>query len=474
MNKRYVPAATTFLAAVMLTAAVSAQTNDETTPSTGISKVRIVRLSEVKGIVHVDRSAGKGFEAAMTNLPIVEQNRLRTDTGVAEVEFEDNSTLRLGPDSLVEFPQLERLSTGPTISSVHLLKGTAYVSLVKSQGNQFNLTFGQQTLALPPATHIRLQIVGDEAKLAVLDGVVHIDSTSGAIDVPKKKMATFSLLEQNQPLIAKDVSADPLDSWDKEAAGYHARTATMSAFNSSPYAYGVNDMMYYGSFVDAGSCGSMWRPYFASAAWDPYSNGAYAWYPGAGYSWVSPYPWAWTPFHYGSWTNCPGAGWGWQPGGTWSGLNNIAGMRKYGNIVPPPVHPPAPGAPTMTAVNAKPLVRSEIASPEAFLFRKDSAGMGIPRNTLGKLDKLSRTTESRGVASAPIYMSMAPSNGAIGRLNSAGVSVTSIHRGYAASSDAQLGSSNVGAARSGGASNSSMGSVSASNAHASGSSGHAH
>ena len=123
---------------------------------------------------------------------------------------------------------------------------------------------------------------------------------------------------------------DPFDAWDKNAAEYHAQTAGSGTLSSSPYAYGLNDMGYYGSFMDAGGCGSMWRPYFASAAWDPYSNGVWAWYQGAGYSWVSPYPWGWTPYHYGSWSYCPGAGWGWRPGGSWNGLNNSTAFGPGG------------------------------------------------------------------------------------------------------------------------------------------------
>ena len=69
----------------------------------------------------------------------------------------------------------------------------------------------------------------------------------------------------------------------------------------------------------------MWRPYFASASWNPYGSGLWAWYPSAGYSWVSPYPWGWTPYHYGSWSFCSGTGWGWTPGGSWMGLSNVPG-----------------------------------------------------------------------------------------------------------------------------------------------------
>ena len=71
-------------------------------------------------------------------------------------------------------------------------------------------------------------------------------------------------------------------------------------------AYGSSDLNYYGSFSNTG-CGSMWRPYFASAAWSPYDNGMWAYYPSVGYSWVSPYPWGWIPFHSGNWVNCGGA-----------------------------------------------------------------------------------------------------------------------------------------------------------------------
>jgi hypothetical protein len=437
------------LSILLLAAALPAQKNDATqteTAAPGASKVRIVRLSQVRGEVQIKHETDRAFESAMANLPIVEKTTLRVGTGVAEIEFEDNSTVRLGPDTMVEFPRLERLSTGATASSVHLTMGTAYVSLLKSPGNQFTLLFGDRKLDLPPSSHVRLQIEGSEAKLAVFDGNVHVDNATGAVDVSKKKTATFQLMDQSQPTIAKDIASSELDSWDHDAVGYHSRVASHSAF-SSPYSYGTNDMAYYGSFIDAGGCGSMWRPYFASAAWDPFSNGAWAWYPGAGYSWVSPYPWGWTPYHYGNWSYCAGTGWGWMPGGAWNGLNNVAilnppagsglvppasGPRVGGSgLVPhPPVHSPRFGESTVTPVNLKPLVHSGISSPESFAFRKDSAGMGIPRDSLGRLDRFSRQADSHGVSSTQIYMTAPASTN--GRMNNNFEHLgASIHRGPA-------------------------------------------
>jgi hypothetical protein len=424
-----------FLVCVLLPPPLlAAQSPDDAQATHSLSKIRVVRLSEVRGAVQLDRSTGRGFEAAMANLPIVEQNRLRTDQGVAEVEFEDNSTLRLAPDSEAEFPQLERKADGTTVSAVHLLRGTAYVSLVKSKGNEFNLAFDKQNAVLPPGTHVRLDTNGATASFAVFDGSAQVEGPTGTVAIARKETVVFHLADQSPPTTERQVAAETYDSWDKDATGYHARTASMSALSSVPYTYGLNDLMYYGNFLNAGSCGMMWQPYFVSAGWDPYSNGAWAFYPGAGYSWVSPYPWAWTPYHYGAWSFCPGMGWGWQPGGVWNGLNNVVASSGGGPLrFRPPASPPGPGQSTLTAVNLKPLVRSEVASPESFLFRRDSAGLGIPRDTLGKLDKLSREAAERGFSSTHIYLSAPASTSVAGRAPTQDFSPVAIHRGFAPS-----------------------------------------
>ncbi len=364
--------ATAGLSVLLFAAALPAQTDGAASAS--VSKVRIVRLSEVKGTVQLDRSTGRGFEPAITNLPIVEQNRLQTGTGVAEVEFEDNSSLRLAPDSIVEFPELSRTSAGATISSVHILKGMAYITLMKSRGSEFNVLYGSHKISLPPATHIRLQVNDNDAKLAVLDGALTIDTPHGPVEVSKKKTVTLLAADDINPTVAKNVSADPFDAWDKQSTEYHARAAAYSAFGNSPYAYGVSDMMYYGAFANVGGCGSMWRPYFASAAWDPYSAGAWAYYSGAGYSWA--------------------------------------------------------GEPSMIAVISKPIVRSEMSNSNSFVFRKDSAGLGIPRGDLGQLNKFSDHAVLKGTASTSVYVSAGSSAGSGGmRAGTASMGAVSIHRG---------------------------------------------
>lgn len=420
--------------ALLVTATSPVLATDSSASDAGASKIRVVRLSEAKGAVTMDRAIGRGFERAMANMPIVEGSSLRTDQGVAEVEFEDNSSLRLAPNTVVEFPKLERLATGATVSTVRLVRGTAYVSLVKSKtGNPFTLAFDHENVALEPGSHLRLDLDDKQAKLAMLDGSAYVEGPAGTEEIARKKTLSFHLSDQTQS-VDKEIASEAYDDWDKTATDYHARTTSYSALSSTPYAYGLNDISYYGSFADlGGGCGMMWRPYFASAAWDPYSNGAWAFYQGAGYSWVSPYPWGWTPYHSGTWSLCPGIGWGWLPGSAWNGLGMGNSLIAGGGVhrFQPPMQPPLAGQPTIASVNLKPLVRSELTSPESFLFRKDSAGMGIPREELGKLEKLSRQTMERGSASTHIYLS-APAISSVNlRTANPGLGAVSMHRGFA-------------------------------------------
>jgi hypothetical protein len=373
------------------------------------SKVRIVRLSEVKGAVQMDRQTGKGFEAAMANLPVVEGSKLKTADGVAEVEFEDNSTVRLGLNSEVEFPQLELLPSGAKSSSITVLQGTVYVSLINTKGNEFSVKFGHQTVSLPPDSHIRLQLTPTEANLAVLHGEALVEQPSGPTSVGKNKTMTFNLADQNPPVIAKNVVEQPLDKWDSDAMQYHKSFANASSFGNTPYSYGINDMNYYGSFIN-GCGGSMWRPYFTSASWDPFASGTWAYYPSAGYSWVSPYPWGWTPYHYGSWSFCQGVGWGWLPGGTWFGLANNTfvsqpGQQGFQNPLRPrpPAHPPTANESSLVGVNLKSMPSSGLGEKDKFVFRSNSAGLGVPRGSLGKLNSFSNQTAQRGMATMNVY-----------------------------------------------------------------------
>ena len=379
------------------------------------SKARIVRLSEVQGTVQLDRTAGDGFDKAFVNLPVIEGSRLRTGkNGRAEIEFEDGSALRLAPESEVDFTHLALGDDGQKLSAVHLVSGTVYADIhLKTNGkaktgDQFQLNFAHESVTVADAAHFRLEF-GDSSKatLAVFKGKVSATSPSGQFDVAEKRSATIRLAKDDVPnndvasgesakakdavTIAKNYENDPSDAWDRQQTEYHDRYAsTANSGISSPYAYGMSDLNYYGNFMNVPGYGNVWQPYFIGANWSPFQDGGWSFYPGAGYMWVSGYPWGWMPYNYGNWAFAPGYGYVWQPGNwnTWNALPLVANAPAR-MIVP---MAPATGHQTVM-VGLGLAVNPAAGAPSHVTINPDSAGFGLPRGSVNHLDRLAKTVQ---------------------------------------------------------------------------------
>jgi FecR protein len=373
-------------------------------PSFADSQARIVRLSSVEGNVQIDRNLGQGYEKAFLNLPVTQGVKLRVKgEGRAEIEFEDGSTLRIVAETQVDFPQLSLLDSGSKASSVNVTMGTAYINFAGAKDEQLTLMFGHEKVVFDHAAHLRLDASNTAAALAVFKGDIQVQAPSGNVDVGKNQTVNFDLRKDDKSSIAKNIEPDSYDAWDKSQEQYHQRYTASAASNSfSPYAYGTNDMAYYGNFFNAPGYGMMWQPFFTGVGWDPFMDGAWAFSPGMGYGWVSAYPWGWTPYHYGSWAFVQGYGWAWQPGGAWTAF---AGVPR---VVNPPksfVMPKAPaGAGKNTIiVNRGPASTLAGRSSSKLLVRNNSAGLGIPRGSINNLPKVSQTVQQGGEISTRFH-----------------------------------------------------------------------
>ena len=386
------------------------------------SKARIVRLSDVQGTVKIDRAAGQGYEKAFLNLPLIQGSKLRTGSdGRAEVEFEDGSALRLVQDSEIEFPRLALGDNGQKLTTVKLISGVMYLNAGGGKGDQIEFNFGRESVTLTEAAHFRVAFGDTDAVLAVFKGKVSGTGPSGQFEVAEKHTARFDLADNDKIEMAKNFEQDPNDAWDKQQSEYHDRYAKNSSYNmSSPYGYGVSDLNYYGNYTMIPGYGWGWQPFLVDAGWNPFMNGAWAFYPGVGYMWVSGYPWGWMPFYYGNWGFAPGFGWFWQPGywNTWVPVPTV---------VNPPVRTAVPTPPArgtgivmvgqgLSANPAKPVSRLTV-SP-------GSAGLGVPRGSVRDFARVSReaSTSTRPVVvhtemptSRPSWNSGAWNSGARGR-----------------------------------------------------------
>lgn len=286
------------------------------------SHVRIVRLSSVEGQVQMDRATGQGLERAILNTPIVEGVRLVTGSdGLAEVEFENQSALRLTEDSEVKFSQLLMNDAGAKVNQIQVVKGIVYLDAAKGD-DIFHVTVGDANLLVRRDTLMRIDATAGQIRVAVFKGDVQIEHQAQPVTIAKKETLTLDPKNSAGYTIAKGTEALAFDNWNKEREAYTNTYAQNAGYGGPSRSYGLQDLNYYGSYFYAGGYGYVWQPYgFANSmiGWNPYSNGAWMFYPGMGYSWASAYPWGWLPYHYGSWAYIKGAGWAWSPGNQYNG-----------------------------------------------------------------------------------------------------------------------------------------------------------
>ncbi len=384
-------------------------------PSFADSQARIVRLSQVDGDVQIDRNTGLGYERAFLNLPITQGTKVRTGSDArAEIEFEDGSTLRITPGTTVDFSELSLRISGARSSALNLQTGTAYLDFKGGKSAQeFSLNFGNERLSLTRPAHLRVALKNDNATLAVFKGDVEAEGSSGRVEVEKKHSATFDLTGANPYTLANNLEPDPYDDWDKQQEKYHEQYSASAGNSYSPYSYGSSDLNYYGSFYSIPGYGMMWQPYLVGAGWDPFMNGAWMWYPGSGYTWVSSYPWGWMPYRYGSWTYLSSYGWFWQPGGSWAGWNSAPQVTNPPRQFAFPRPPATPGQ--TLVVNRSVLAANPGVVQNRIELRSGSAGLGVPRGSVRNLGKISRQVETSPASSG---MARPPMNGSAARLPS--------------------------------------------------------
>jgi len=356
------------------------------------SQARIVRLSDVQG--------------TFLNLPITQGTQLKVgDRGRAEIEFEDGSTLRLAPNSMVQFSTLGVNDAGKHLSTVDLVEGMAYVNWLGKSGDQISLNFSREKISLQQPAHFRVATSADQSKLAVFKGDVNVDAASGKVTVAKKKTATFSGDENQQFTVANKVEEEPLDTWDRESISYHDQYAKN---NSSPYGYGSSDLGYYGNYTNVPGYGMMWQPYFTGVGWDPFMDGAWSFYPGYGYMFVSAYPWGWMPYRYGNWMFLPGFGWMWQPGT----FNTWVAVPRY--TAPSTVRVTALAPPTAGTIKTVTVGKGGYIAPNTpsrLVVNSGTAGLGIPRGSISNLHHLNSQVARNGSAevhAAPQFATSSP------------------------------------------------------------------
>lgn len=305
------------------------------------------RLSDVEGSVRLLRipagaktpGVGSGtiagetaFHHATVNMPVLVGMEVETGSdGRAELQFNNGSVARLTPNSALDVVTLE--NSGEQLRAV---RGLSYVETPDREAGSTVVLVGAQGARPSAGSLVRFNLDSNPYQVAVLRGVAHFESGGAVFAADAGQTGTVEPGSGSGGDVRVDVRGElTKESWDEwnadrdaamtqlAAGETHARAGTGD--EDSP---AWNDLDYYGTWYDVPGTGMAWAPDGVDASFDPYGSGAWGYYTGVGYTWISAYPWGWLPYHCGSWRYFEGFGWLWQPG---AGYRN-AGWYSYTHL----------------------------------------------------------------------------------------------------------------------------------------------
>jgi len=329
------------------------------------SHARIVRLSLVQGDVRFTRESHGDpladqktvWEAAEPNLPVRQGYVLATDSGRAEVEFENGAMAFLDSNTVLEFYDLS-LNDGARTTRLVLRQGSASFYVTPAGEDYFSVTGGDFTVEASGRGSFRVNNFDDGSNVEILSGHAAVLHKKDTTPLSKGQSLSMKAGEDTFTLGALS-STDEFDRWvsGRIATVSSATNASRQHTNSASYLPGFADLYTYGAWNSCGSYGYGWRPFGVGLGWSPFTSGDWFWDPGFGWTFASYQPWGWAPYHYGGWlfdASC--GGWFYSPPyyyGIYGGYGGY-GYGGYGGNPrkrpPVRVHPPHPLYRASTAV----------------------------------------------------------------------------------------------------------------------------
>jgi hypothetical protein len=271
---------------------------------------RYARVGDFDGAVDTQAHAADPWIAAERNTPLPESARIRTGPGSrVEIELDEGSVLRLGPESQCELSDYARLSTGQRVTLLTFDRGVAYVSAGPEGRDSFTLAVPGAQLAFTRSARVRVQVEPQWIHLAILRGGARFSSPAADMDLREGQTTRVEPSNPDRFFFYKEILPLDSDQWNDD------RDAALSSPTSAAHVverYGLADLDKAGEWILSQEQGAMWRPK-VDESWRPYREGRWRWQDGLGYTWIASERWGWLPYHYGRWSLMEKLGWVWVP-----------------------------------------------------------------------------------------------------------------------------------------------------------------
>ena len=158
----------------------------------GLSHVRVVRLSYVRGTVGVKRPGSTEWAKAQVNTPIQEGFEISTSgESYAEVEFENGSTARLGEFTKLNFDQLAMDEDGNKLNRLTFEQGYATFHFLPDHNDAYSVKVAETTLSPNGKSEFRTDLEHGKARVEVFTGSIEVAASAKTVKLGKDKSLEF-------------------------------------------------------------------------------------------------------------------------------------------------------------------------------------------------------------------------------------------------------------------------------------------
>jgi hypothetical protein len=301
MTLRTLVAVVILFGGFQIAAPASAQETPESTPA---------HLSFVEGDATLEREGQ--VETATPGMPLGAGDRLRTDSGRAEVLFADGSALHVDEISTVDMSDSALL---------RLVEGRVFLVVAAYSAERYRIDTPAARIEIYGTGEYRVSILNylgrPETELAVVRGSASLSSDYGSMPVRAGQRVLAQADRAPGGTMAFNSAAwDEFDQWSEERRAARAGVESNQYLPQEVRGYaGIFD--HYGSWSADPTYGYVWYP-AVGAGWRPFYNGF--WYHGKrwGSTWIGWDPWGWPTHHFGRWGLSPLGAYYWIPARRWS------------------------------------------------------------------------------------------------------------------------------------------------------------
>lgn len=195
------------------------------------SHARAVRLSFIEGTVIVRRPGSPKWSRAALNMPIEQGVSIATARrSIAEVQFENGSTLRLDELSRVDFAQMGITPESGYINHLKLAVGVTTVNIIPKRHDEYVLSAYGASIVPHGKTEFRADLSHGHVRVEVFKGRVQAADSTQSQQLRRNQVLACDYRSRSDFHVTENIQTDDWDKWVQ----MRDRQASLAAYSVPP------------------------------------------------------------------------------------------------------------------------------------------------------------------------------------------------------------------------------------------------